>query len=112
MYGIGVGEGLQAFGILLDLTGVAALTLAGVFGQQPWLAWKYLRFDVNRKNPEATEKDPPFETVSPIGGGLSTHLKPNDPENYDRNLKMVRRQTIGAFTLIAGLGLQFIGILL
>lgn len=106
------GEIISAVGIFLDIIGVGLLTVSGILSKKPlqtsWYLWRH----VDKENPESTEKEPPTEMVSKLGGGFGSGLPPKDAESYKWQIKTVTRQWMGAAFLIVGFSLQLVGTLI
>jgi hypothetical protein len=98
---------LTGIGLILNIVGVYFLTLTDLFTSKPIHMWWFYIRHVDRNNPEETEKEPPVETISPVGGGLGTVAIPSSPEKYDRVKAMMRNQSIAAIGLIGGFICQF-----
>lgn len=105
------GDLLTGIGLLLNMVGVVALTLTDLFSSKPLRMWWFYARHVNRDDPESTEREPPVDEVSPVGGGLSGYAMPRTSEEYDNKKRMMRNQSIAAIGLICGFAFQLLGLI-
>jgi hypothetical protein len=105
-------ELIISFGLLLDIVGILLLSVSGIIQKKPIRTWWYLWRHVDRENPEETEKAGPVDIISQTGGGLGSGVPPRDSDEYDWQIRLVAKQTLGAGGLILGLVLQLIGTLM
>jgi hypothetical protein len=105
------GDLLTGIGLLLNMVGVVALTLTDLFSSKPIRMWWFYARHVNREDLEATEREPPVETISPVGGGFAGDAMPNDSDSYINNKQMMRNQSIAAIGLIGGFAFQLLGLI-
>lgn len=109
---ITLGEALVATGLALDIVGIYALSVSGILGKKPARTWCFLWRHVDPENPGETEKEPPVDKFSPVGGGFATSIPPTDEGSYDWAVWAAGKQTLGVWTIIVGFGLQLVGTLL
>lgn len=102
---------LTGLGLLLNIAGVAALTITDLFSRKPIRTWWFFTRHVDREHPEETEKEPPVGLLRPMGGGYAGDIMPNSPENYDKVKAKVRNQAIAVIGLIGGFFFQFVALL-
>lgn len=106
-----LGEALVALGLGLDIIGVYALSGSGILGKKPARTWWFLWRHVERDNPSDTDVDPPVDQFSPVGGGMTGSIPPNDENSYDWAIWAAGKQTLGVWTIIVGFGFQLLGTL-
>lgn len=103
-------EILTGIGLLMNIVGVYYLTLTDLVDSKPIRMWWYYHRHVDQENPEDTDRDPPVDTVSPVGGGYGGLSRPSTTEKYNKKKRTVRNQSIAMISLIGGFILQLVGL--
>lgn len=113
--GLTYGKWFSVIGLILDLLGIALLTLSGIFGEKPFRRLWNLYTDINRS--ELEESDTPSHDMAltrtidrPPDDELSSD--PINTADYDALKTRLVRSISGAVFLAVGLLLQIIGTVL
>ena len=102
--GLALSESITIVGLLLDLGGVALLSLTGIFGDRPFRRYYcLLKTDRSELN-EGHATSGAFGLASP-----RIEFVPEHKDDYDEAKQIAKRQSLGISFLLLGFGLQIVG---